>query len=194
LSKVGDRTVITAKGEFALDEGDRFNKWRHDLPQDQQAGMRIGAITFVFNSDGGVIGGASVLAAWIRDNKVDTLVPNEAVCASACVLAWGAGYRKAVSVTAHMGVHGASSIESDPAKKANEEAAGTLYMARALADEKAPATLVAAITTTDAKDMHWMVAADAVAWGAVMLDTDGKPMDPAANAPTAPVWGETAKR
>jgi hypothetical protein len=194
LSKVGDRTLIYASGEFALDEADRFNKWRHSLPQDYQAAIRIGAVTFVFNSGGGIIGGAADLAVWIRDNKMDTLVPNDAVCASACVLAWGAGYRKAVSVTAHMGVHGALSTKTDPTEKAGEEAAGTLYMARMLSDEKAPANLIAAIATTDAKDMHWMVADDAIAWGGVMLDTDGKPMDPAANAPTAPVWGQTAKR
>jgi hypothetical protein len=193
FSNVGGRAVITVSGEFALDEADRFNAWRKALPQEQQASMRIGAITVVLNSDGGIIGGAQALAAWIKDNKVDTLVPNDAVCASACVMAWGAGYRKAVSVTAHMGVHGASSIETDPDKKASEEAAGTLFMARALGEEKAPPNIIAAVTMTESKDMHWMVAADAVAWGAVMLDKDGKPMDPAATQAVAPVWEVSAK-
>jgi hypothetical protein len=194
-SKVGDRVMIYVKGEFALNEGERFDAWRATLTKEQNSSFRAGAVTFVFDSDGGIIGGASVMGEWIKKNRVDTLVPKDAICASACVLAWGAGYRKAVSVDAHMGVHGASSIETDPAKKAAEEAAGTLFMARALAAEKAPPNLIAAVSTTGAKDIHWMVADDAVAWGAVMLDEDDKPMDSApVPPPTPPVWGETAKR
>jgi ATP-dependent protease ClpP protease subunit len=193
FSTVGARTMIYAKGEFALDEGKRFDAWRHALPQDQQALMRIGAVTVVLDSDGGIIGGAADLAAWVKANKVDTIVPKDATCASACVMVWGAGYRKAVSVEAHMGVHGSYSPETDPAKKASEEATGTLFMARALGEEKAPANVIAAVTMTDSKDMHWMVSADAVAWGAVILDKDGKPMDPAATQAAAPVWEVSAQ-
>jgi hypothetical protein len=193
FSTTGGRSIITAKGEFALNEGDRFDAWRKALPQDQQASMKIGAITMVLDSGGGVIGGAADMAVWIKNNKVDTVVPKDAVCASACVMVWGAGLRKAVSVKAHMGVHGSYSTATDPAKKASEEATGTLYMARMLGDEKAPANIIAAVAMTDSKDMHWMVAADAVAWGGVMLDENGKPMDPAATQVAAPVWEASAK-
>ena len=145
--------------------------------------MRIGAITFVLQFGRRDHRRRADLAVWIKDNKVDTLVPNDAVCASACVMAWGAGYRKAVSVTAHMGVHGASSIETDPDREGGRGSGWHPVHGPGAREEKAPANLIAAVATTDAKDMHWMVADDAVAWGGVMLDTDGKPMDPAASPP-----------
>jgi hypothetical protein len=50
-----------------------------------------------------------------------------------------------------------------------------------------PVAAVAAVTTTLAKDVHWLTSADVVAWGGVMLDKDGTPtgVRPLATAPKA---------
>jgi hypothetical protein len=47
-------------------------------------------------------------------------------------------------------------------------------MARIFADQKAPATVIAAVAVTSGKDMHWLAIADAKAWGAILFDKDGK--------------------
>jgi hypothetical protein len=115
--------------------------------------------------------------AWVKDDKVDTVVANGAACASACVMIWGAGAYKTASVHAQIGVHGGSSaVATNDDEKAAIEALATLAMARAIAAEKAPATLVAAITTTSSEDMHWLTAADVTLWGGVVTDEDGMPL------------------
>ena len=76
-----------------------------------------------------------------------------------------------------IGVHGGSSaVATNDDEKAAIEALATLAMARAIAAEKAPATLVAAITTTSAEDMYWLKEADVTLWGGVVTDENGMPL------------------
>ena len=60
-------------------------------------------------------------------------------------------------------------------ERVSKEALGTVIIARMLAAERAPANVVAAVTTTDKTDVHWLTADDVVSWGGVMLDKDGTP-------------------
>jgi hypothetical protein len=169
------RVMIHASGEIALNEADNFNAWLATLTPEQRASIRIGETTLVLDSPGGMIGGAASMAEWVKSNKVDTIVPNGSLCASACVMVWGAGYRKAAGDTARIGVHSAWSDETDADKQAGVAAVGTVAMARALSEEKAPAAIVAAVATTESNAMHWLSANDVVSWGGVMLDKDGMP-------------------
>jgi hypothetical protein len=171
-ARFGDRAMIYASGDISMNERDHFNAWLATRSQEQRASIRVGMTTLSLDSPGGVIGGARHLAGWVKDNQIDTVVANASTCASAGVMIWGAGGHKAAGVNAQIGVHGASSAV---ASNDDAVAASTLFVARALADEKAPPTVVAAVATTASSDMHWLTAADAVAWGATVLDKDGNP-------------------
>jgi hypothetical protein len=132
------RVMIHASGEFSLNEADNFNAWRATLTQEQRDSMRIGAITLVLDSSGGINGGARSLADWVRDNKADTIVPNGSVCTSAYVMIWGAGYRKAAGAGSHIGVHSAWSTETDADKREGIEAAGSGAMASGAGGREGP--------------------------------------------------------
>jgi membrane-bound ClpP family serine protease len=173
---VGGRTIIHARGRIGLNEAAAFNAWRRGLSPDTSNAMRVGLITLALDSPGGSIDGASHIMQWVKDNQIDTVVPNGAVCASACVMIWGAGVHKSAGETAKIGVHGASTtVASNDDEKAAIEALGTLAVARALAEEKAPAAVIAAVATTTSSDIHWLTSADVVDWSATILDKDGNP-------------------
>jgi ATP-dependent protease ClpP protease subunit len=178
---IGDRIIIHAKGAISDDEVTAFNAWWKTLPPHAAERMRVGTITLALDSPGGMIDGARHMTDWVKENKVDTVVPNGATCASSCVMIWGAGEHKFAGENAQIGVHGASSmLASNDAKVA--DAQGTLFVARTLADEKAPATVIAAVATTPPSDVHWLIPADLVAWGTTMIDKDGKTTPWSANA------------
>jgi ATP-dependent protease ClpP protease subunit len=173
---IGDRIIIHAKGEIGEDQGEALNAWWGTLPPNAASHMRIGKITLALDSPGGSVRGASHFADWIKENKVDTIVPNGAWCASACVIVWGAGAHKSAGETARIGVHGARSmLATNDDRNVSDAAAGTLFVARALADERAPPAVVAAVATTTSDDLHWLTAEDVVDWGGVMLDKNGQP-------------------
>jgi ATP-dependent protease ClpP protease subunit len=175
---IADRVIIHAKGRINLDEADNLNEWRDSLPVESQKAMRIGHITLSLDSPGGSVVGTESIMDWVKDNKVDTVVANGATCASACVMIWGAGAYKTASVHDHIGVHGGSSaVATNDDEKAAIEALATLAMARAIAAEKAPVTLVAAITTTSSEDMYWLKEADVMLWGGVVTDENGMALE-----------------
>jgi hypothetical protein len=169
---VGDTMIIHAKGAIAYHEADAFNAFR-------KTWAPLGNIkhtTLALDSQGGSIAGAADMTDWVKANHVDTVVANGANCASACVMVWGAGVHKSVGVKGRIGVHSGSS--SNPNDK-NYDAvanAATLFMAKAIASEGAPATVVAAATTTESADIHWLTYEDVVAWKATVLDETGQPI------------------
>jgi hypothetical protein len=168
---VGDTFIIHAKGSISYNEAVAFNQFRKTWENVPLGNVKRVALSL--DSYGGSIVGAADMAEWVRANKVETIVPNKAMCVSACVMVWGAGYHKWASETAQIGVHNASASNSDP-EKAAAEAEGTLFMAKALAKEGAPAAVVGALTMTESKDVHWLKSDDVVAWGATVIDKDGK--------------------
>ena len=168
----GDTFIIYAKGDISFNEADAFNEFRKSWEHLPTKGIKRLALSI--DSNGGSIAGAADLAEWVRGNKVETMVPNDANCLSACVMVWGAGYHKWASETAKIGVHNASG-GSGPDKLA-ADAQATLFMAKALAKEGAPESIIGALTITESKDMHWLKYDDAVAWGATMVDKNGKPL------------------
>jgi hypothetical protein len=161
--------IIHAKGDIAEHEAARFKTWSSTLPDDVKARIRAGAMVLDLDSQGGVIAGANEMTAWVKDNKVYTAVDNGSTCASACVMIWGAGDKKVVGVNGKIGVHGASFDD-----KSIDASAFTVLMARTLANENAPAQVIAAVATTSARDMHWLDTSDAVAWGAMIIGKDGQ--------------------
>lgn len=74
-SHIGDRAMIHASGSIGSHEEEAFNAWMASLPKEQQDSIRIGMTTHVLDSRGGIIEGATHMANWVRDNKIDTVVP-----------------------------------------------------------------------------------------------------------------------
>jgi hypothetical protein len=184
--------LVTGKGEIQFDEKAIFQKFMASLPKDATSKPTA----FMFDSPGGNIYGAYDVAELIREHKSATGVEDNAMCASACVLVWGAGSKKFATTTSHIGVHG---IAMDPAatpkdatkeqiddlakNKGVYEATGTLQYVQQLAMYGAPDHVVAKAIMTPAADMYWLNADDAKAWGVEVVAPPPKPL----GAPTPPV-------
>src|SRR5258708_27609865 len=67
------------------------------------AGVRL-------NSPGGDLAEGLRLAGIVRDGKMSTIVPDGAVCASACFVVFAAGSERIAGYGARVGVHGASDL------------------------------------------------------------------------------------
>jgi hypothetical protein len=160
----GPTVLVRATGNIGFNEGNSFDDWRSKQPNGL---LHVGHIQLVLDSEGGIINGGRTLAAWVRDNQVDTYVPNGAKCLSACTMIWGAGRNKFAGETAQIGVHaardGAGAQASD----------GTAIMAKVIASEGAPAAVVKALTSTNSYSMHILTREEEAAWSAVIVDRNG---------------------
>ena len=166
----GDYLILHASGDISYQEAEAFNKFRETWRNLPLGHTKDPHIALSLDSGGGSISGANDMATWVRENKVETIVPNGAKCASACVLVWGAGVKKWAGVTSQIGVHNAV----DPSKENGEAAEGTVFMAKALSKEGAPPAIVGLLTTTESKDIHWLNEADLRSWNAILYGQDGK--------------------
>ena len=164
----GDQFIIHAKGPISDDEHVAFNAFR-DTWKDARLGD-VKRVILELDSPGGSVHGAMEMTEWVKRNGVETTVLNGQTCASACVLVWGAGASKWAGVEASIGVHNASTANSNTSL----EAEGTLFIAKTLASEGAPPSVVSAMVTAEKTDVHWLTSSDVVAWHGVMLDKDGR--------------------
>ena len=164
----GDQFIIHAQGPISDDEHVAFNAFR-DTWKDAPLGD-VKRIILELDSPGGSVHGAMAVTEWVKRNGVETTVLNGQTCASACVLVWGAGASKWAGVEASIGVHNASTADSNTSL----EAEGTLFIAKTLASEGAPPSVVSAMVTAEKTDVHWLTSSDVVAWHGVMLAKDGR--------------------
>ena len=161
--------LVTGKGEIQFDEKAIFQKFMGSLPKDAASKPTA----FMFDSPGGNPYGAFDVAELIREHKSATGVEDNAMCASACVLMWGAGAKKFASTTSHIGVHG---VAYDPAKVAKDASKSRLTSSprtRALRVDHhpcntqqlhmygAPDHVVVMAIMTPTTDMYWLNADDA---------------------------------
>ncbi|WP_428542069.1 hypothetical protein [Rhodopila sp.] len=90
--------LISISGEIAAGDADRFGALRPD-PR-RQTGVLLA-------SEGGAVTEALRIGEMIRASHFATLVPNDAICASACGLIWLAGTPRIAGPTSHVGCHAA---------------------------------------------------------------------------------------
>ena len=186
--------LVTGKGEIQYDEKAIFQKFMGSLPKDATSKPTA----FMFDSPGGNIYGAFDVAELIREHKSATGVEDNAMCASACVLMWGAGVQKVASTMSHIGVHGIALDTAATPKNATKEqiddlaknkgvyeATGTLQYVQQLAMYGAPDHVVAKAIMTPAADMYWLNADDAKAWGVEIVAPPPKPLGAPAPAPAS---------
>jgi ATP-dependent protease ClpP protease subunit len=171
---VGDTFIIHAKGSIGYNEDAAFNAFRKTWANRPVGNVKHYMLSL--DSTGGSINGAAMMTEWVKTYHVDTVVPNGATCASACVMIWGAGVHKSVGVKGRIGVHNGSSVSPNDADKDAVANAATVFMTKAIASEGAPPSVVAAAATTEASDLHWLTYDDVVAWKATVIDEDGAPI------------------
>jgi hypothetical protein len=179
-----DTLVIDAKGDIGPDAGKIFAAWLQAQPKDA---MNRPHFAMILDSHGGNPFGAFDVGEAIRKNGGNTGVAENGQCASACVLLWAAGVQKSASLTSKIGVHGAyfdKTAVKAPTKEAADdaknaplfEATWTLEIAQQLKMYGAPDHVVVQAIMTPSKDMYWLTADDAKAWGATILDKKGQPI------------------
>jgi hypothetical protein len=91
----GRGVLITVEGEFTLDDGPRFAAIAH---------LHDRAIV-VFNSPGGALLAGLQMGQLIRLKHFSTFVPQKALCASACAIAWLGGAPRMMQPESHIGFH-----------------------------------------------------------------------------------------
>jgi hypothetical protein len=157
--KTNDFLAIYAKGEIAWKDDEAFAAWVKTLPANAAAQQTV---VVVFDSFGGNLSGAFGIGEYIRKAGWRTAVDDDANCASACVIAWGASAQKFASSSSHIGVADRASLkESDDVYAA----VYTLGEAAQLKIYGAPDNIVVKAMMTDGKtDMYWLTGDDAKAW------------------------------
>jgi hypothetical protein len=182
-----DYLVIFAKGEIDYKEEDAFDKFLKSLPAKAAAQETV---VVAFDSQGGNVYGAYGVGERIRKAGWRTAVEDEATCASACVIAWGASPQKFASSTAKVGVH---SITMDSSKMTDKSslkesddvyaAVFTLAAAAQLKAYGAPDNVVVKAMITDKADLYWLNGDDAKAWNVTIT----QPRPKALGTPTASI-------
>ena len=168
LGPPDENVFIYATGEIVSGDAQRFGEFLAALPPPGDS------LTFVvFNSQGGLIDEALVIAKAVERNRILTGVAVDGQCTSACVLAWAAGARKFSHDGVCIGVHSANAdirakakAHSADEKKArrNLESTANVLMARWLFDHAAPVNVTTKLLQTPSSKVYCLTAADLAAW------------------------------
>lgn len=101
-------TSLEIRGAIAPGDDQRLLQAARSL---QRAGNKLERL--FLNSPGGQLRAGLALAVTVGELNVDTVVGAGATCASACVLAFAAGKKKVAFATSMIGVHAATSVETN---------------------------------------------------------------------------------
>jgi hypothetical protein len=126
------------------------------------------------DSPGGLVGEAAVIARSVSIKGIDVAVLPGKECSSACFLIFAEGRQKYFSLSARIGVHGASI----GGHETTGTEATTLTMARAISKLHVPPSVIAKMVTTPPTEMAWLTPEELISMGAF---SDG----PERNRPSA---------
>ena len=129
-------------------------------------------VTLVLNTGGGNLNEAYVLANVIRDVRqagfvINTLVPHDGYCASACIVIFAAGQTKYVEAGGIVGVHSIADLYPDGTKI--DSRAWTTQVASDLGASGAPPAVVNKQVQTPNSSISWLTPADLAGWGVITL-------------------------
>jgi hypothetical protein len=134
------RVAVAMEGDIIDSDGDVL---RRQLVAAEQSGQRISALTL--NSLGGSVYGGYYLSAVVRGARLDTSVPDGAVCLSACFLPYASGINRFAAASAQVGVHSVSyNDEENLATKSI-----TVNMSRYLRGLGVPLQIIGKIVATE---------------------------------------------
>jgi hypothetical protein len=143
------------------------------------------------NSVGGSVPVSMALHNLISANHINTLVGENAICASACFDLFVAGAKRFVASTAKIGVHSVidnTALDAQGHGKEDGNAAQvTLMMARYYAKEGVPASIIAKMVATPPDQITPLTLSDVAGWATVMQPQAAPQPAPAAYAPPAPL-------
>ncbi|TWA99127.1 ATP-dependent Clp protease proteolytic subunit [Bradyrhizobium stylosanthis] len=146
------KVVIHVSGRFV--EGDTeafmsaFNKAK-------EAGRPVENV--FLNSSGGSLAEGARLATAIKFGRLATMVPDGAMCASACFLAFAAGEPRFAAPTALIGVHKAAEKHG---RETKSSAVATALMAQMAKELGVPSSIVGRMVATPPNQIAWLDASD----------------------------------
>jgi hypothetical protein len=148
LNLKDDSVEISISGDIAPGDADLL-KARIKAAND--AGKQVTSLRL--NSAGGNLLEAVRLADAVRFARMSTNVGQSATCASACFLIFAAGETKYASISARIGVHGAS-------EKGVVSRAATTSMADVAKELDVPWSIIRRIINTPPGEVEWLSLAD----------------------------------
>lgn len=128
-------------------------------------------IAIRLSSPGGNMMEGIHIADVVNDNKLATVVAKNAMCASACFLAFAAGHEKYASAHSSIGVHGASESNG---KESDNSRSATIIMAKILNMMHVPHRIIGEMVTTPPNQMIWLKMPDMREWDVVVTGLDQK--------------------
>lgn len=144
----GTAPIIIVDGELVPGDAERF--------QGTATGLRSALV--VLRSDGGQLLAGIEIGTTIRLKNFETVVPNDARCASACALAWIGGTRRYVAPRGRVGFHAAwRLVDGKPAEAGSGNALVGAYLNRIALPDRA----ILYMTQAPPESMSWLTARDA---------------------------------
>lgn len=149
--------TIDMTGDIRHGDAQRFRAFLNSLGDTRNlVGIRL-------NSEGGYIAESLDLADAVAATHLPTMVPNNAICASACFLLFVVGSSRSVSSTAQVGVHGAAGSDKSDSV--------TIAMAKLLKDlGNVPDSVIVKMVTTPHDDIAWLDRADYAAMNVKVVE------------------------
>jgi hypothetical protein len=141
-------------------------------------------IGFRFNSAGGYIAESVEMADIISNTHLATMVPDGAICASACFFLFSAGQQRSVSSTARVGVHGVSGSDKSDSM--------TIIMAKVLKEVgRVPDSVIVKMVTTPSSEVAWLDRSDFAAMNVRIVEraVASAPPPPSVQLPQVPHYG-----
>jgi hypothetical protein len=167
--------VILIEGDFEQDDVDRFRT--------KVAALSTSRVAVAFRSDGGSLVAGIRIGTLIREKKFTTIIPDGAMCASACALAWLGGAQRFMGHGSSVGFHAAYILKSyGPIESGSGNAILGAYLNQLGLSEDA----ILYITKTGPTSIQWMNLNDAAKHGIAVA-----PMSPQQAGPGSKVAGIT---
>ena len=148
LNLEDDSVEISISGSIAPGDADLL---KARIKEANDAGTQVTSLRL--NSAGGNLLEAVRLAAAVRFARMSTNVGQSATCASACFLIFAAGETKYASISARIGVHGAS-------EKGVVSRAATTSMADVAKELDVPWSIIRRIINTPPGEVEWLSLTD----------------------------------
>jgi hypothetical protein len=163
--------VVVVSGEFEFSDVAAFTATVDRLPN----------ATVSFASEGGALLAGIRIGTLIRERRFTTLVPDGAVCASACAVAWLGGTNRFVGRGANVGFHAAYVLRSGVMSESGPgNAVLGAYLGRLGLSEEA----IRYVTDAEPSTIRWMSMIEAAEHGIAVAQWDAD--EPGAAAMDAP--------
>ena len=148
--------VVFAKGDIVAGDVERFRVALKSSDRDP-----FGNKELALNSNGGLVSAAFEIVALMDREKVATIVPPFATCASACVAIFLAGAQRVVLDGGRLGMHSCASI----ATGARSELCNDRIAQSALEHGTEFGSVMAFIRYAGPSEMIWFSSQDSDCWG-----------------------------